>query len=47
MGLKRTDSVNSCVDGGPKRLAEIDTRKPVKTASKLYDIIDELERMQI
>lgn len=25
----------------------IDTRKPMKTASKLYDIIDQLEKMRV
>ncbi|PVH77208.1 hypothetical protein DL98DRAFT_591456 [Cadophora sp. DSE1049] len=47
MTLKRVNSFNSCDDDESKRVAEIDTRKPVKTASKLYDIIDQLENIQI
>ncbi len=47
MTLKRVNSFNSCDDDELKRVAGIDTRKPVKTASKLYDIIDQLEKIQI
>jgi hypothetical protein len=34
-------------DHTASRVAEIDTRKPLQTASKLYDIIDKLEMIQV
>ena len=45
--LKRVNSFNSRDDDESNRVADIDTRRPMKTASKLYDIIDQLEKMQI
>lgn len=40
MKLKRMNSFSSCDDGEFNRFVQIDTRKPVKTASKLYDCND-------
>lgn len=45
---RRADSSSVLYDSSDalNRAAEIDTRKSMKTASKLYDIIDQLEKIQ-
>ncbi|KAH7330548.1 hypothetical protein BKA65DRAFT_60258 [Rhexocercosporidium sp. MPI-PUGE-AT-0058] len=42
-----TNFSKSCNDDALNCAAEIDTRKPMKTASMLYDIMDQLEKIQI
>ncbi|KAH8800200.1 putative AflR-like C6 transcription factor [Xylogone sp. PMI_703] len=45
--LKREESLVPYDDEALNRSDEIDTRKSMKTASKLYDIIDQLEKVHI
>ncbi|KAH8799354.1 hypothetical protein F5884DRAFT_686688 [Xylogone sp. PMI_703] len=45
--LRREDASVSYDDDTVNRSVEKDTRKSLKTASKLYDIIDQLEKVQI